>query len=232
MDEKNMKKPPKTYRVNSKTNRKGKTARVGRRGLHDLDEYYRGLTGFNMNVLGMSEHATTYGEVSNSGIVSLVEIFRRHAPLTKFSSDHRNFFDLGCGIGKLVFGIALLVPEIHANGIEIVPERVRIAQTALSRIHHKHFSSRIQIRQGNFLHEGITFGSVCWIFISNTCFSPDVQRSIAERLERECLPGCVIICSRAIPFSTDSPQFDKIDSGINVAMTWSATSTCDVYRKK
>ena len=232
MEEKQLKKQPKTYRVHSKSIRRAKTARVGRRGLHDLDEYYRGLTGFNVNVLGMSEHVTTYGEVSNPGILTLTETFKRHAPPSKFSSEQRNFFDLGCGIGRIVVGIALLVPEIRSNGIEIVSERVRTAQTALSRIHSKQLSSRIQIRHGSFLDTGITFQAVCWIFISNLCFSPEVQRSIAERLEKECSPGCVIICSKSLPFSTDVQRFEKVDSGINVAMSWSATSTCEVYRRK
>ena len=231
MDDKHIKKVARTCKGGGKSLRRGKTARVGRRGIHDLDEYYRGLTGFNVNVFGLTEHQTTYGEVTNAGIVSLVDTFKRHAPLSKFPDEKRNFFDLGSGIGKVVVGIALIVPEIRSNGIEIVSERIRIAQTALSRIHSKQISSRIQIRQGSFLDTGISFQAICWIFLSNLCLTPEVQRSLAERLEKECSPGCVIICSRALPLSENS-RIEKIDSGINIVMTWSATSTCDVYRVK
>ena len=165
MDEKPMKKQVKTYKNSLKSVKRAKTARVGRRGLFDLEGYYNGLTGFNLNTMGVSEHVTTYGEVSNAGIMLLVDNFKRHAPLSKIPTDRRNFFDLGCGIGKIVVGVALLVPEIRSNGIEIVSERVRIAQTALSRIHSKQLSNRIQIRQGSFLDTGIAFGTICWIFM-------------------------------------------------------------------
>jgi SAM-dependent methyltransferase len=232
MDERQIKKHPKTYRVAHKSIRKGKTARIGRRGLHDLDDYYRGLTGFNVNIFGTSNNDTTYGEVTNGGILALVECFKRHAPLSKFSPEQRNFFDLGCGVGRAVAGISILVPEIRSNGIEIVPERFRIAQVALGRIHSKQLSSRIQIRQGSFLDTGISFHSVCWIFISNLSFTAEVQRAVAERLEKECLSGCVIVCCRDLPFSTDSQRFEKVDSKITIPMSWSATSTCDVYRRK
>jgi len=212
--------------------RRAKTVRTGRRGLQDLDEYFRGISGFGMNFIGNTEHETTYGEVSNQGLYVLTELFKRHAPLSKFGTGGRNFFDLGCGVGRVVFGIALLVPEIHSNGIEIVPERIRMAQTAASRIHSKNLSSRIQIRLGSFLDQGISYNSVCWIFISNLGFKAEIQRALAERLERECSPGCVIICVRELPFSTDSIRFERIDSGVIVPMSWSATTTCSVYRRK
>ena len=232
MEEKQIRKPPRTFRATPKSVRRAKTVRTGRRGLHELDEYFRGISGFGMNLIGNTEHVTTYGEVSNQGLHVLAELFKRHAPLSKFGTGSRNFFDLGCGVGRVVLGIALLVPEIHSNGIEIVPERIRLAQAAASRIHSKNLSSRIQIRQGSFLDPGISYNSVCWIFISNLCFNPEIQRALAERLEKECSPGCVIICSKELPFSTDAARFEKIDSGIVVPMTWSATSTCNIYRRK
>jgi hypothetical protein len=231
MEEKQPRKPPRTFRLNPKSIKRAKTVRVGRRGLHDLDEYFRGISGFSLNIIGDSEHVTTYGEVSNHGIYVLSELFKRHAPTSKFPTSGRNFFDLGSGVGRVVIGMALLVPEIHSNGIEIVPERIRMSQTALSRIHSRSLGSRIQIRQGNFLDSAISYNSVCWIFISNLPFKPEIQRALAQRLERECSPGCVIICSKELPFSTDVMRFERVDTGVVVPMTWSATSTCHVYRR-
>jgi len=230
MEEKQHKKTPRTARA-GKLLRRGKTARVGRRGLHDLEEYYRGLTGFGMNIIGLSEHVTTYGEVSNQGIQILVEFFRRHGPLANFTVAQRNCFDLGCGVGRLVVGIALLVPEIHTYGIEIVSERVRNSQIALSRIHSNSLSSRIQIRQGNFLDPAISYGSSCWIFVSNLCFTPEIQKSLAERLEKECPPGCVIICTKEFTLSPNSP-LEKVAFDVIIPMTWSATTRCLVYKKR
>jgi SAM-dependent methyltransferase len=242
MEEKQLKKAPRTALTTvskmtmstsrtGKSLRRGKTARVGRRGLHELEEIYRGVTGFGMNVIGLTGHATTYGEVTNGGIQTLVDLFKRHAPLSKFTEAQRNCFDLGCGVGRLVVGIALLVPEIRSYGIEIVPERFRNSQIAISRIHSRSLSSRIQIRQGNFLDSEISYGSSCWIFVSNLCLTSETQRSLVERLEKECPPGCVIICTKDLPLSLNS-QFQRVETGITVPMTWSATSQCQVYKKR
>ena len=233
MDEKQPKKPPKTFKANpAKSVRRAKTARTGRRGLHDLDDYFRGLSGFGMGAIGLTDHVTTYGEVTNQGLQILTEAFKRHGPLSAFAAPNRNFFDLGSGIGRVVVGLALLVPEIHSNGIEIVPDRIRAALTALSRIHTRNLSSRIHIRQGNFLDPGISYGSSCWIFISNLGFAAETQRALAERLERECVPGSIVICIRELPFSTDAVRFERVDSNIMIPMTWSATSTCQIYKRK
>ena len=238
MEEKQLKKASRTALTTvsktvrtGKLLRRGKTARVGRRGFHELEEIYRGVTGFGMNVIGLTGHATTYGEVTNGGIQTLVDLFKRHAPLSKFTEAQRNCFDLGCGVGRLVVGIALLVPEIRSYGIEIVSERFRNSQIAISRIHSRSLSSRIQIRQGNFLDTEISYGSSCWIFVSNLCLTSETQRSLMERLEKECPPGCVIICTKDLPLSSPS-QFERVETGITVPMTWSATSQCQVYKKK
>ena len=233
MDEKQVKKPPKTYRAKSGSQpRKGKTMRAGRRGIQDLDELYRGLSGFQANTIGNSDHVTTYGEVADAGIMVLVDTFKRHGSPTKFSSSSRHFFDLGCGIGRLVVGVALLVPEIQAYGVEIVSDRVRSAHVALSRVHSKSLAHRIQIRHGSFLDSSINYGSCCWIFLSNLCLKGDVHKLLAARLEKECSPGCVIICSRELPLAADPSVFEKLESNLTVPMTWSATSTCYVYRRK
>ena len=233
MDEKQIKKQPKTYRVRfAPQPRKGKTMRAGRRGIQDIDEFYKGLSGFQANTIGNSEHITTYGEVADAGITVLVDAFKRHAPPMKFPASSRHFFDLGCGIGRLVVGVALLAPEVHAYGVEVVSDRVRSAHTALSRIHTKSLLHRIQIRHGSFLDSTINYGSCCWIFLSNLCLKSEVQLSLTERLEKECSSGCVIICSRELPLMSNPPVFEKVETNLKVPMTWSATSTCFIYKKK
>ena len=232
MEEKQIRKPPQTYKASTKNIRRAKTMRAGRRGIKDLDEFYRGMSGFQANTIGFTDHETTYGEVADSGISVLVDKFKRYAPLPKFPASSRHFFDLGCGIGRLVVGVAILVPEIHAYGVEIVSDRVRSAHTALSRIHSKSLLHRIQIRQGSFLDPSVSYGSCCWIFLSNLCLKGDVHNQLTTRLEKECSPGCVIICSRELPISTNPVILEKLESSLTVPMTWSATSTCCVYRKK
>jgi SAM-dependent methyltransferase len=159
----------------------------------------------------------------------LSDKFAEHAQLTKFTDDQRSFYDLGCGIGRLNLGIAILHPEIHSRGIEIVPDRVRQAHHAIERLKAKQVTHRIQITQGSFLDSSVNFGNACWIFISNLCFDTDVQQAICRKMEAECKKNCVIICSRELPIS-DGSRLEKIEHGVNVAMTWSNTSTCIIYR--
>jgi SAM-dependent methyltransferase len=209
-----------------------KTGRVqGRRGLHDLLELYQGLSGFNASTIGLTEHKTTYGEVAEGGMKSLSDKFQEHGPITNFPPEQRAFFDIGCGIGRLNLGMAILHPEIQSKGVEIVPDRVRFAHQALERLRARQIAQRVQITHGSFLDVSYSYSSACWIFFSNLCFEEEVQKKLVEKLEAECKPGCIIICSRELLTSENSP-FEKIEHGVPVQMTWSNTSTCFVYRRR
>jgi len=226
----------KQIRVRTRSNRiprRAKTARVqGRRGLHDLLEIYQGLSGFNASTLGLTEYKTTYGEVAEQGMKVLSEKFSQHAPIMNFPEDQRTFYDLGCGIGRLVLGMAILHGEIQARGIEIVPDRVRQANSAIERLGKaKQITSRIQITHGSFLDPSVNYGNACWIFLSNLCYDEVVQKNIYTKLEAECKKGCVLICSRQLPLGEET-RFEKIEQDVNVCMTWSNTSTCIIYRVK
>ena len=147
-----------------------------------------------------------------------------------FPEDQRTFYDLGCGIGRLNLGMAILHPEIQSRGIEIVPDRVRQAHHAIERLSKaKQITHRIQITQGSFLDPSVNYGNACWIFLSNLCFDEKIQGEIYTKLDASCKKGCIIICSREFALPTPS-RFEKIELGLNVPMTWSNTSTCVVYR--
>lgn len=213
----------------NRNNRRAKTARVsGTRGLHDLLELYEGINGFNASTLGLTDYKTTYGEVAESGIKTLSEKFSQHGPIEKFPTTQRTFFDLGSGIGRVVLGMAILHTEIQSRGIEIVPDRVRFSQQALRRLHTKQVLDRVQNIHGNILDPALNLRVACWIFISNLCFDEGTQQKLVEKLEAECQPGCVVICSREMPFSGAS-HFTKVEKDCKIHMTWSNTSTCMVY---
>jgi len=208
--------------------RKASTLRVsGKRGLQMLAEIYQGISGYTVNTFGMTNHATTYGEVSTAGIQSLSDTFRKLSPLLKFPVSQRIFYDLGSGIGSLVVGIAILNPEIQSRGIEIVPDRVRQAQTALAKIKSPKLLDRIKIHQGDIFTGDYNYRDAAWIFVSNLCFTPEMDKLLAEKLAKECLVGCTLICSRQV----DIQGFKCIEKSLAVPMTWSTTSTCNVYKK-
>jgi SAM-dependent methyltransferase len=149
-----------------------------------------------------------------------------------FSEEQRTFYDLGCGIGRLVLGMAILHSEIKARGIEIVPDRVRQAHHAIQRLGKgRQITPRVQITHGSFLDATINYGDACWIFISNLCYDDTIQKNIHTKLETECKKGCVVICSRELPLGEET-RFEKIEQDVKVCMTWSNTSTCVIYRLK
>lgn len=245
-----MKRPPrqKTYRAASSQiqpitlqghppqqhSRRARTARAtGRRGLADLLELYQGINGFQANTLGFSDYKTTYGEVTEQGILALSQQFSARAPLSALPASRRVFYDLGCGIGRAVVGLAILHPELQAKGIEIVPDRIRFAREALNRIKHKQVAARIQIQQGNFLEPALSLRDASWVFVSNLLFDDATQRQLYEKMVSELPVGAIVICCNELA-ATAAPnsRLERVATDIPVPMTWSITSTCHVYRAR
>jgi hypothetical protein len=206
--------------------RKPKTLRV-KKGLHELRDIYDNINVFSTNIVGTNRN-TTYGEITIPGIHALTEALKRFAPLASFEKTQRNFIDLGSGTGKAVIGVAMLVPEVQSNGIEIVNERHELALSARKRIHATSLANRIHFRNGNFLEPPHVFKNACWIFISNLSFSNELQTTLSKQLEADCPAKAIIICSSELPLGA---HFECIDRGIVIPMSWSVTSTCYVYRR-
>lgn len=205
--------------------RRARTLRsTGRRGLQDLLDLYRNLSGFNASTLGFSNYATTYGEVTPKGIQALSDAFQKHAP------GKRQFIDLGCGAGRVVLGLAILHPTLQCRGVEIIPERVRVAHQALERLRTPSIVQRIQIQQGDILDKGLALDTAGWVFVSNLMFDDPTLAALAAKLEAELPKGAVVICSKELPLSASSP-LQCIDERAPVPMSWSASSTCLVYKK-
>ena len=219
----------KTLKQTHNSNRKRTARASGRRGLRDFLSIYQGLSGFQASVIGLSDYKTTYGEVAEAGILALSETFQKLNPLASLPPERRHFYDLGCGVGRVVVGMAYLHPELKAHGIEIVPERVRSAHVALSRIKNRQIAQRLQIEQGSFMDPKYNYKNAAWVFLSNLCFDELTQKKLMERLEKEMGPGSVIICSKEFPVSDKSP-FEKVATGILVPMTWSTEARCVAYR--
>jgi len=218
--------PARTFKVVPK--RKASTLRVsGKRGLHMLSEIYQGISGYSMNTIGIANYVTTYGEVSTAGIQAMSDKLRALSPPVKFPATQRCFYDLGSGIGSVVVGIAILNPEIQSRGIEIIPDRVRQAQTALTKIKSPKLSDRIKIHQGDIVSADYNYRDAAWIFISNVCFTPEMNELLAEKLGKECQAGCTLVCSRELNIQ----GFTCVEKAYTVPMTWSTTSTCIVYKK-
>lgn len=194
---------------------------------NNLSKIYEGLSGFGIDKNNYPDHKITYGEVLPESVPVLYEIFSKYAPLTKISQPYRNFYDIGCGIGKLVIGIASHHSFLKATGVEIVPERVISANTALQRIRDDSLKKRIEFLCISMLDNSVNYSNACWIFISNLCMTVEVNEKLFEKLGNEVKTGCIIVCSK----SHSNTNFEELNI-VTLPMTWSITSKVYVYKKK
>lgn len=193
-------------------------------------QIFNGLDGhFDDSENKYQGHQVTYGEVTEAGIHKMSKAFQKYLPLQKIPVQNRTFYDLGCGLGKMVIGMALLNPQLRSIGIELVEERAQKAGIALGRV-SKHVQNRCGIMAGSVLDDQFFFGNACWIFISNLCFSHEINEKIFEKLGKEVPSGTVILCSKACEASV---KYGIVLKEIfQVPMTWTEGSNIHVYVKE
>lgn len=174
-------------------------------------------------------HQVTYGEVTEAGIHKMSKAFTKYLPLQKVPVQNRTFYDLGCGLGKMVIGIALLNPPLRSIGIELVEERAEKAGIALGRL-SKHVQNRCGIMAGSVLDNQFFYGNACWIFISNLCFSHEVTEKLFEKIGKEVPVGSVILCSK--PCETSTTYGITLKETFQIPMTFTEGSNIHVYVKE
>ena len=196
--------------------------------IEDLFNGKSGFTKFDGNKEELYFGETTYGEVTNKGIDLLSDNFNKYGPLDSYNVNEKVFYDLGCGIGKIVVQMAHLNPDIKSIGYEIVPERVAIAKEVLRKVNYD-ILERITIKQQDLFDENVKLNNACWIFFANLCLKEDKMKEFAKKLDNETPNGCVIICSKSIGFDENS-KFKKITI-IPIPMSWQENSECIIYKK-
>lgn len=157
-----------------------------------------------------------YGEVLGDGGIDKI--------LSKLElTESSVFVDLGSGLGRAVFQVALSTPA-RAIGIELSDTRQQQARWILDQLSQKYDMSRVELRT-----EDITtcdFEGGTHFLLLSTAFSASGVRMIVEKLHKtesfECL-----ICSRTIP---PSPLLTKIGE-FNCSYSWNLKGTAHVYCK-
>lgn len=183
-----------------------------------IKKIYKGLNGYGLDSSYDPKYATTYGEITLKGIEQLIDIFQK-----EYIDSPKVFYDLGSGIGKFVTMVAELMPNMKSKGIELVKER---HDTAMKVYHTLKDSvqSRVEFICGSMFDYSIKDAS--WIFISNLCFSDQLNTQLAKKIEHEVKKGTVIACSVELPFHS---AFHRKE--YHVPMTWEKSSSIYVYRK-
>lgn len=140
------------------------------------------------------------------------------------------FVDCGSGAGKAVLTAALLYPELHCIGLELMP-----ALHNLSAQQFQRFDQALQAQPClpyryniELLHQDMLeydYQNADIIFINATCFSRQLIQQLSSRLEASKAGSKVIITSQMLP----SPQF-QLQQQTEILMSWGMCRVF-VYRR-
>lgn len=192
----------------------------------DIDKLYETknfvkLSGNTIDLFNKTKSANTYGELTQEGMINLInELIDKN--IIKNIND-LVYYDLGSGYGKTVINAVVNINFKRAVGIELAIERVKIAQNALNKL-NDHFKKRIQLIHGNILEKDISDADV--IFISNLCFSKEINDKLANKIANECKKGVIIMSSKQL-------THNKLRNVLNTTtkMTWSQNSSIHINVK-
>jgi len=178
-------------------------------------QIYKGVDGYTDKLKGYDKKfALTYGEITLGGIQKLIDIYKSIKPISSYPSDQRVFYDLGSGIGKNVIMVASM-ENMMSKGVELVEYRHNIAMEAWNKT-KKSVQSRVEFINKSFLD--IPLHNAAWIFISNLCMSEQINKELADKLEKDLQKNTLIASSKPLPFS-DKFKFVR---KCHIPMTWDA----------
>jgi hypothetical protein len=187
-------------------------------------QIYKGVDGYTDELKGYDKKfALTYGEITLGGIQKLIDIYKSIKPISSYPSDQRVFYDLGSGIGKNVIMVASM-ENMMSKGVELVEYRHNIAMEAWNKT-KKSVQSRVEFINKSFLD--IPLHNAAWIFISNLCMSEQINKKLADKLEKDLQKNTLIASSKTLPFS-DKFKFVR---KCHIPMTWDASSETMIYMR-
>ena len=199
--------------------------RIKKNDTCEIDNLYHNMSGSIADTSGYDpKYALTYGEITQTGIKKLITIFNNKKNISEYPSDRRTFYDLGSGIGKNVIIVAMSVPSITSKGIELVKDRHNMAMTVYGSLSSS-LQERIQFINGSLFDYNIS--DAAWIFISNLCFTDEINKELSKKLIKEAQINTLIACSKELELDDSFYSLPKI----NIPMTWSNDSKLYFYKK-
>ena len=164
------------------------------------------------------KYALTYGELTVDGFKSIMNKLKDMGfkePLV--------LADLGSGMGKIPIMAVHYGNAEKAVGIELAKERHDTAVSMKSKL-SKDYQDKLTFINGDLLKD-IDLKIFNVIFISNLCFSPEINIKLGNKL-KELKIGTYIFCSKEI----NVPYLKSLGS-IKVVMTWTQNSDLKIYKR-
>lgn len=191
----------------------------------ELEKYFTDTFHNARTTKDYTGHQITYGELTKEGLENIRQQLKKH------NISYNNFIDIGCGKGRAVLSMSGLEHIKKSVGVELVTERVNHANDVINKLKDKyeHFLKSAIIIEGDFTKQNYSkiFNNddKIFIWISNLCFSEDVNARILAKIQQEFGNRFVICCSKELPHNNKLKNI----SVVPVKMTWDANSKVYIY---
>lgn len=147
----------------------------------------------------------TYGELTEKGLVNL---------LNEVNTKGKIFYDLGSGKGNVLKYAAKNFDSLkQIVGIEIIKER---HEQAL--LNTKPYP-KISLYNDSFFSNKYNYNDADIIYISNLCFSKEMNKKLNKKISEEVKPGSIIFSSKQLELTRDTTH-----KSITTEQTWSPDS--------
>jgi SAM-dependent methyltransferase len=170
------------------------------------------------------QHNLTYGEIEWPTLKFMVDYVEKTP-----SSVKGRFYDLGCGRGRAVLYMALAGPFEQSVGIEVLPERVTLAQQALNALKTSIPSAGAKVRlyEASFMNPAFKYRDARAVYLSNLAFDNETQDAIFKKLTVEMPKGSLLFCNKApVPI----PAAFELLAVERMPMSWTPTSDFHILR--
>ena len=131
------------------------------------------------------EYPDLYGEVTQDSTDAIVDTFK------DYFNENTVFYDLGCGLGKMVLHIGLQYKPKKSCGIEYSKERIQSGFDLKEKYCKE--NDTISFIEGDFFTKDLSDATI--VYVDNTAMSDKLTNKIIDILPK----GCLFILRR-IPF--------------------------------
>jgi SAM-dependent methyltransferase len=172
------------------------------------------------------QHNLTYGEIEWATLKLILDYTEKQSWPT---TSPGRFYDLGCGRGRAVLYMALAGPFEFSVGVEVLPERVSLAQQALTKLKAAipTAGAKVKLYEASFLNPAFKYKDARVVFLSNMCFDEETQKALFYKLNTDMQKGSLVFCSRT---PSPLPSAFELVGMERVPMTWTPSSELHILR--
>jgi SAM-dependent methyltransferase len=164
-------------------------------------------------------YAITYGELTLEGLKIIMNKID--------SKKDKVFVDLGSGNGNIVINAIKEHSNLYKSiGVEFSKSRHETAENNLKKENATiKNNKKVKFLNNDILDDGFNYVDFDIIYISNLCFSDEINDKLSQKINKECNSGTHIFCSRPLLGLSNIPN----PVIFQVPQTWTSQSNINHY---